>query len=129
MHFKCRFRSGLLNDNIGTIAKATFEVQTEVLLGASRHGNFDNMRGVSSAVMCGQNGNYGTGSFNVILDMEEMKTLNEMKLNETVDVDGMFESMGELTISGCDIEMQNNIQNLEAQAMDICDDDDYDMGF
>ena len=123
------FRSGLLNDNIGTIAKATFEVQTEVLLGASRHGNFDNMRGVSSAVMCGQNGNYGTGSFNVILDMEEMKTLNEMRLNETVDVDGMFESMGELTINGCDIEMQNNIQNLEAQAMDICDNDDYDMGF
>lgn len=123
------FRSGLLNDNIGTIAKATFEVQTEVLLGASRHGNFDNMRGVSSAVMCGQTGNYGTGSFNVILDMEEMKTLNEMRLNETVDVDGMFESMGELAISGCDIEMQNNIQNLEAQMMDICDDDDYDMGF
>ncbi len=123
------FRSGLLNDDIGTIAKATFEVQTEVLLGASRHGNFDNMRGVSSAVMCGQNGNYGTGAFNVILDMEEMKNLDEMRLAETADIDEMFESMGELSISGCNIEMQNSIQNLEAQKMDICDDDDYDMGF
>ena len=31
------FRSGLLNDDIGPIAKATFEVHTEVLLNASGH--------------------------------------------------------------------------------------------
>jgi len=125
------FRSGLLNDDIGTIAKATFEVQTEVLLGASRHGNFDNMRGVSSAVMCGQNGNYGTGAFNVILDMEEMKNLGEKRLNESANVDEMFESMGETGTSGCMIDMQNSIQNLTASSeMDMCDgDDDYDMGF
>ena len=41
------FRSGILNDNIGPIAKATFEVHTEVLLESARHANFDNMRGVS----------------------------------------------------------------------------------
>ena len=55
------FRSGLLNDDIGPIAKATFEVHTEVLLTASRHAQFDHMRGVSSSVLCGQYGNYGTG--------------------------------------------------------------------
>ena len=42
------FRSGLLSDNVGPISKATFEVHTEVLLNASRHGEFDHMRGVSA---------------------------------------------------------------------------------
>ena len=40
------FRSGLHNDNIGPIAKATFEVHTEILLQAARHADFDEMRGV-----------------------------------------------------------------------------------
>ena len=38
------FRSGILNDDIGPISKSTFEVHTEVLLNASRHGEFDDMR-------------------------------------------------------------------------------------
>ena len=37
------FRSGILSDDIGPIAKATFEVHTEVLLDAARHADFDHM--------------------------------------------------------------------------------------
>ena len=68
------FRSGILNDNIGTIAKATFEVHTETFLNAGRHGLVDNMRGVSANIMCGQTGFYGTNAFQIVLDIDKVKT-------------------------------------------------------
>jgi DNA-directed RNA polymerase II subunit RPB1 len=64
------FRTGLLNDNTGPIAKATFEMHTEVLLKAARHADFDHMKGVSANVMTGQFGNYGTSAFQLILNFE-----------------------------------------------------------
>ena len=75
------FRSGLLKDNVGPIAKATFEVHTETFLGAARHGDFDHMRGVSANVMCGQHGTYGTGLFQLVLDMQEMNQLDAFEVN------------------------------------------------
>jgi DNA-directed RNA polymerase II subunit RPB1 len=71
------FRSGILKDNIGPIAKATFEVHTEVLLDASRHAQFDTMRGVSANVMCGQYGLFGTNAFNVLLDMDKLQDMKQ----------------------------------------------------
>ena len=59
------FRSGILNDDIGPVAKATFEVHTEEILSAARHGELDPMRGVSANVMVGQRGYFGTGAFQV----------------------------------------------------------------
>ena len=69
---------------IGPISKSTFEVHTEVLLNASRHADFDHMRGVSANVMMGQMGVFGTGSFQVVLDMDLLGNLDE--LNELVCV-------------------------------------------
>ena len=68
------FRHGINNDNIGPIAKASFEETPEMFLKAARHGELDNMRGVSSNVMCGQEGNFGTSAFQVVLDIEQMTT-------------------------------------------------------
>jgi DNA-directed RNA polymerase II subunit RPB1 len=123
------FRSGLLNDNIGPIAKATFEVHTEVLLEAARHADFDHMRGVSASVMCGQYGKYGTGSFNVILDMREMAKLSDAVAAKSSDVDKMF-GVGEDNGDGCasnSIKIRNNITNIKKSDAIVCD-DDYDMG-
>jgi DNA-directed RNA polymerase II subunit RPB1 len=123
------FRSGLLNDNIGPIAKATFEVHTEVLLEAARHADFDHMRGVSASVMCGQYGKYGTGSFNVILDMREMTKLSDAVAAKSSDVDKMF-GVGEDKGDGCasnSIKIRNNITNIKKSDAVVCD-DDYDMG-
>jgi DNA-directed RNA polymerase II subunit RPB1 len=64
------FRSGLLSDDTGPLARCTFEEQTVMLLQAARHGDVDPMRGVSANVMCGQFGNFGTSSFQLVLDME-----------------------------------------------------------
>lgn len=62
------FRSGLSSDNIGPIAKATFEVRTEVLLKAARNADIDHVKGVSANVMTGQYGCYGTSAFQLVLD-------------------------------------------------------------
>ena len=68
------FRHGINKDNIGPIAKASFEETSEMFLQAARHGELDEMRGVSANVMCGQEGYYGTSSFNVVLDMDKLVT-------------------------------------------------------
>ena len=66
------FRHGINKDNIGPIAKASFEETTEMFLQAARHGELDNMRGVSANVMCGQEGYYGTSSFQVYIDTSQL---------------------------------------------------------
>lgn len=125
------FRSGLLNDNVGPIAKATFEVHTEVFLQAARHGDFDHMRGVSANVMCGQTGNYGTHSFQLALDMEEMEKHDAFEVKEEEnEIEKMFTLQdGNEDCSKGKITIQNNIANIHVQGdSGICD-DDYDAGF
>jgi DNA-directed RNA polymerase beta' subunit len=126
------FRSGILSDDIGPIAKATFEVHTEVLLDAARHADFDHMRGVSSSVMCGQYGNYGTGAFGLVLDMNQMRTLSDAVIaSDDRDIDGQFGAAQDRTDTCAkkDLEIQNNIVNIQMPvAADVCD-DEYNMGF
>jgi DNA-directed RNA polymerase II subunit RPB1 len=131
------FRSGLLNDNVGPIAKATFEVHTEVFLDAARHGDFDHMRGVSANVMCGQYGNYGTGAFQLVLDMKEMETLDAKEFvasDSRASIETAFaghENASDMCTKS-QIAIQNNIVNLRVNATTTqsgaCD-DDYDAGF
>ena len=125
------FRSGLLNDDIGPIAKATFEVHTDVLLGAARHAQVDHMRGVSASVMCGQYGNYGTGCFNVVLDMDEMSNLSEASLYNPENVDEMFEA-NQQNVGKCSQDkliIKNNVTNISCTEEIEDFNDDYDMGF
>jgi DNA-directed RNA polymerase II subunit RPB1 len=128
------FRSGILNDNIGPIAKATFEVHTEVLLDAARHADFDHMRGVSASVMCGQYGNYGTGAFSLVLDMNQMRNLSDAVAivdNDSDNIAKQFElkQNTEDICSKKELEIRNNIVNIKlGSTNDVCD-DDYNMGF
>ena len=75
------FRHGINNDNIGPIAKASFEETPEMFLKAAKHAELDEMRGVSANVMCGQEGFYGTSAFQVLLDMQEMNKLSKVNYN------------------------------------------------
>jgi DNA-directed RNA polymerase II subunit RPB1 len=127
------FRSGILNDDIGPISKSTFEVHTEVLLDAARHGEFDHMRGVSSTVMMGQYGYYGTNAFNLVLDLKEMENLDSAVVNTSnaVDeIDKMFSvvKIDEDACSKSAIEIKNNISTIKHQDSGICD-DAYNIGF
>jgi DNA-directed RNA polymerase II subunit RPB1 len=71
------FRHGINNDDIGPIAKASFEETTEMFLKAARHGEMDEMRGVSANIMCGQHGFFGTSAFSVYLNMVELEKLSQ----------------------------------------------------
>jgi DNA-directed RNA polymerase II subunit RPB1 len=71
------FRHGINNDNIGPIAKASFEETPEMFLRAARHGELDPMRGVSANVMVGQEGNFGTAAFQIVLDVNKVAELTE----------------------------------------------------
>jgi len=125
------FRSGLHNDDIGAIAKATFEVHTEILLNAARHADFDEMRGVSANVMCGQFGYYGTGAFNVILDMKEIAKIEAKEAvvrNDTEDIESLFSQKEDITCGMNQLKIQNNISAIHQENEGICQ-DQYDMGF
>ena len=125
------FRSGLHNDNIGPVAKATFEVHTEILLNAARHADFDEMRGVSANVMCGQYGYYGTGAFNVILDMKEMAKLDVSESvirNDNKDIDSLFSQKEDIGCGISQLRIQNNITAIHQENEGVCQ-DQYDMGF
>lgn len=129
------FRSGLHNDNIGPIAKATFEVHTEILLNAARHADFDEMRGVSANVMCGQHGYYGTGAFNVILDMKEISKLADYDVSikdDNKEIERMFGKMEEDSSDMCSkksIIIRNNISTIHQNISEGMCQDNYDMGF
>jgi DNA-directed RNA polymerase beta' subunit len=129
------FRSGLHNDNIGPIAKATFEVHTEILLNAARHADFDEMRGVSANVMCGQHGYYGTGAFNVILDMNEISKLADYDVSikdDNKEIERMFGKMEENSSDICSknsIMIRNNISAINQTGSEGMCQDNYDMGF
>jgi DNA-directed RNA polymerase II subunit RPB1 len=130
------FRSGILNDDIGPISKSTFEVQTEVLLSAARHAEFDHMRGVSASVMMGQYGYFGTNAFNLVLDVKEMEKLDsEMAdvMDRNTEIENMFNLSKDAAVVGecskADIEIRNNVENiLREDTGGLCD-DDYNMGF
>ena len=82
------FRHGINNDNIGPIAKASFEETPEMFLKAARHAELDNMRGVSANVMCGQEGYYGTSSFQVLLNLRAMANAEVFSSHPVAASDG-----------------------------------------
>jgi DNA-directed RNA polymerase II subunit RPB1 len=126
------FRSGILNDNIGPISKSTFEVHTEVLLDASRHANLDCMRGVSASVMMGQTGNYGTGLFQVVLDTDALKNIDDVKFTENKgeeEINRMFSGLEDQndSCSKNNITISNSLSNMKQVNVGQLD-DDYDLG-
>jgi DNA-directed RNA polymerase II subunit RPB1 len=127
------FRSGILNDDIGPISKSTFEVHTEVLLGASRHADFDHMRGVSANVMMGQMGIFGTGCFQLVLDMEQMKKLDDLDVDmkdTKTEIDKLFGGLEDRSniCSKNVVEIRKNVTAIKTVDMGNCE-DDYDIGF
>jgi len=123
------FRSGILNDDIGPISKSTFEVHTEVLLNASRHGEFDDMRGVSANVMLGQVGPYGTGMFGVVLDLKEMEKMKSEEYVKNTNKKDIENALMDQEDTGCmNTKIENNIHAIKTDTCDI-DDDGFDLEF
>ena len=125
------FRHGINNDDIGPIAKASFEETPEMFLKAARHAELDNLRGISSNVMCGQEGMFGTAAFQVVLDINEMVNLEEKYKYEYQDKeqlisDGLFKGLEEQTdkCSIQNLQIQTNVANIKTE--ELGGDNDYD---
>ena len=127
------FRHGINNDNIGPIAKASFEETPEMFLKAARHAELDTMKGISANVMCGQEGFYGTSAFQVVLDIDEMMKLEATTEYKNVDiVDEIDKFFGDIdnpndSCSINKIAIQNNVISIKPK--DMGDDNDYNPGF
>ena len=123
------FRHGINNDNIGPIAKASFEETPEMFLRAARHAELDPLTGVSANIMCGQQGNYGTSSFQVMLDINKMNELGEKSLEEKVSLEKalMVENNNDIC-SKQNLQIQGDIKYIQSKDMGQID-DEYDPGF
>jgi DNA-directed RNA polymerase beta' subunit len=124
------FRHGINNDDIGPIAKASFEETPEMFLRAAKHAELDTLRGISANIMCGQEGLFGTASFQVVLDVNEMISLDEKYKYEYQDKeeiinDALFEGIENPTdiCSKQNLEIQTNISNINIE--DNGQDNDY----
>ena len=123
------FRHGINSDDIGPIAKASFEETPEMFLKAARHAELDSLRGISANIMCGQEGSYGTSSFQLVLDLNEMGKLEEQYKYQYVNVNKMIdqELMKNIDdISECSIQkltINTNISNLKE--IEMAHDDTY----
>ena len=126
------FRHGINNDDIGPIAKASFEETPEMFLNAARHAELDTMRGVSANVMCGQEGYFGTSAFQVILDYDKITQIKADELEEE-NAEQIIESGFEgylNTEDVCSIDaltIRSNAAVIKPSDMGV--DDGYDAGF
>jgi len=121
------FRHGINNDNIGPIAKASFEETPEMFLRAARHAELDPVTGVSANIMCGQEGYFGTGCFQVMLDINKMK--GNKLLEKDIDVQALMS--GENTTEACsmqNIQISNTVEFIKGKDTGVVD-DEYDPGF
>ena len=127
------FRHGINNDNIGPIAKASFEETPEMFLKAARHAELDIVKGISANVMCGQEGHYGTAAFQVVLDIEEMQKLDAASEYKYINADEEIEKFFGNVDSPDDpcgpnkINIQNNVITIKPEKMGK--DNTYDPGF
>jgi len=110
------FRHGINKDDIGPIAKASFEETPEMFFRAAIHGELDPCTGVSSNVMCGQRGFFGTNMFQVVYDINEenLEKLDDVEFEEkeSKSIEEMFSDNSNKTDDLCDnIEILDNINN------------------
>jgi DNA-directed RNA polymerase II subunit RPB1 len=118
------FRHGINNDNIGPIAKASFEETSEMFLKAARHGELDEMCGVSANIMCGQQGFFGTGACSIYLNTVELQNMQkEVEIEE--EEEDIFDMMKAEVNDACTIDKLKIKHNLDDLAIDKARDNDY----
>jgi len=123
------FRHGINNDDIGPIAKASFEETPEMFLRAARHAELDLMTGVSSNIMCGQEGYFGTGSFQVLVNIDEMNKLEASALEQKINIDDMLQVDDPNDVcSKQNIVINSSTNHIESTNTGNID-DDYDLDF
>ena len=86
------------------------------------------MRGISANVMCGQEGNFGTGAFQLYLNMNKIDEITkdiEKPAEEEVIKDIFDQEVLSDPCNLSNIRIQNNASNVKK--IDYGDDDDYEI--
>ena len=65
------FRHGINNDDIGPIAKASFEETLDNFTKAAVHGEHEPTIGVSASIICGKRSSIGTGCMHLMMDTQK----------------------------------------------------------
>ena len=83
--------------------------------------------------MCGQEGFYGTSAFQVILDLEQMKKLQAIKISyadENAELDNILSQMEDTEDNPCSTQkmvIKNDVANIKE--VELGDDNNYNPGF
>ena len=106
-----------------------FEETPEMFLKAARHGELDHMRGVSANVMCGQEGYFGTGIFQLILDQNAFAEVDEeeyLLADDEEIIEYAFKDVSDDPADKCsttNLKLNNSASNTKVKNISI--DDDY----
>ena len=100
-----------------------------MFLKAARHGELDHMRGVSANIMCGQEGYFGTSSFQVVMDINKMKELDDVTpefMNKSEFLDKLYASKEGIAEAGKCSDKEMKIESIITSENTIAGkDDDY----
>jgi hypothetical protein len=72
-------RYSIRKDDIGPLSSATFEESMDKFTTAGIFTQIENTNGVSSSIMCGKNGKFGTGSFSIFIDPSKLPISNDIE--------------------------------------------------
>lgn len=76
-HLTAITRHGINRVDTGALKKCTFEETTEILLEAAFFGEHDPLSGISENIIFGQMAPYGTGSFDLVVDVNAIRKCKE----------------------------------------------------
>ncbi len=99
-----------------------------MFLKAARHGELDEMRGVSANIMCGQHGFFGTSSFSVYLNMIELEKLTQ-ESNYKKKEEEVFDLLIQDKDDPCSLPHLKIQHNLGVQEVILKKDNQYNIEF
>lgn len=114
-------RNGINRDNIGPLAKCSFEETSVQLQEAALFGVSDDIKGVSSNIMMGQIPACGIGESDILLDEEMLQTITEeiIKNDDITDIPSLDEFMKVDPICASVSNIKFSLSNINGDDMDF----------
>lgn len=118
-------RFGINREDIGPLAKCSFEKTPDLLKDAALFGEVDRLKGISANIMVGQIPECGTGSVKVFLDevylIEELKKrgIKPDEPTTELEVADVFKEFQQKICVGADDQIRMNIQAFEADNLNL----------
>ena len=118
-------RFGINREDIGPLAKCSFEKTPDLLKDAALFGEVDRLKGISANIMVGQIPECGTGSVKVFLDevylVQELKKrgIKPDEAETATEIADIFKEFQQKICVGADDQIRMNIQAFEADNLNL----------